>query len=123
VPGPITSPLSRGCNQLIQQGAKAALGLRDVLEEYGLAGGGVPGASLPTDLTPAERRVLDALGLGAEHVDDVATHLTVPAAQALAVLTSLEIRGLVLQEPGKVFKLSRHAVEVGEEQDGKTGGR
>lgn len=103
VPGPITSPISAGCNRLIQVGAKPALGLRDVLEEYGMALPGVPGAALPTDLTPAERGVLDALVDGEEHVDEVAARLGSAVGETLAVLTSLEIRGLVAQQPGMVF--------------------
>jgi DNA processing protein len=105
VPGPITSPVSVGCNRLIQAGAKPALGLRDVLEEYGITLPDVPSAALPTDLSDDERRVLDILALGSEHVDDVATRLGQPAAETLAVLTSLEIRGLVGQDPGKLFRL------------------
>lgn len=104
VPGPITSPVSVGCNRLIQQGAKPALGLRDVLEEYGIHLPDVPSAALPTDLSDEERRVLDCLALGSEHVDEVASRLGQPAADTLAVLTSLEIRGLVEQEPGKLFR-------------------
>jgi DNA processing protein len=104
VPGPITSPVSVGCNRLIQLGAKPALGLRDVLEEYGIALPEVPSAALPTHLAPQERRVLDVLALGPEQVDEVASRLAQPAAETLAVLTSLEIRGLVEQEPGKVFR-------------------
>lgn len=105
VPGPITSPLSVGCNRLIQQGAKPALGLRDVLEELGIADY-APAAQVSNALTDDERRVLDALGLGLEQVDDVAQHLTWPAARVLATLTSLEIRGLVTQEPGKRFQVA-----------------
>jgi len=106
VPGPITSPISLGCNRLIQHGAKPALGLRDVLEEYGQTYEEAPAASLPNDLTPEERQILDILGLGIEQVDDVAHRFGKPASDALAVLTSLEIRGLVTQEPGKVFRTS-----------------
>lgn len=105
VPGPITSPLSAGCNHLIQGGAKPALGLRDVLEEYGMTSGDAPGAMLPSNLSDAERRVLDSLGLGNEHVDDVARHFGGSVADTLGVLTSLEIRGLVTQEPGKIFRV------------------
>lgn len=105
IPGPITSPVSVGCNRLIQAGAKPALGLRDVLEEYGIKLPDVPSAALPTDLSDDERRVLDILALGSEHVDEVASRLRQPAAETLAVLTSLEIRGLVGQEPGKLFRL------------------
>ncbi len=105
VPGPITSPVSVGCNRLIQLGAKPALGLRDVLEEYGISLPQAASAALPTDLTAEERRVLDVLALGSEQVDEVAARLKQPAWDTLAVLTSLEIRGLVEQEPGKVFGL------------------
>jgi DNA processing protein len=106
VPGPITSPLSAGCNRLIRDGAKPALGLRDILEEYGLATPAAPGTRIPTDLTPDERRVLDLLGAGVELPDDLAVRLEQPAAVALAALTSLEIRGLVVPEAGRRFRLA-----------------
>jgi DNA processing protein len=106
VPGPITSPMSTGCNRLIQHGAKPALGLRDVLEEYGMKLDRAPAVSIPNDLTESERRVLDILDTGVELVDDIAQHFQQPAAETLAVLTSLEIRGLVSQEPGKNFRMA-----------------
>ena len=105
VPGPITSPLSRGTNRLIQMGAKPVLELRDVLEEYGISE--VPEVSLPADLSDAERRALEALGDGAELVDDFTARLACAPAESLAVLTSLEIRGLVAQGPGKVFRATK----------------
>jgi DNA processing protein len=105
VPGPITSPLSVGSNRLIQHGAKPALALRDVLEEYEMsdsAGGGTgPHAD---DLTEGERGVLRAMSEGAEQADEIAAQLAAPPGEVLAVLTSLEIRGLVRQEPGKLFR-------------------
>ncbi len=104
VPGPITSPLSVGCNRLIQHGAKPALALRDLLEEYDIDQGSLPGVSLPRDLSDEERRVLNILDLGVDQVDEIAQRYGSPAADALAVLTSLEIRGLVSQEPGKSFR-------------------
>ena len=104
VPGPITSPVSNGCNRLIQSGAKPALGLRDVLEECGVAySPDVASVSLPSGLSDAERRVLDVLALGLEQVDDVAIRAAMSTADTLAALTSLEIRGLVTQTPGKIF--------------------
>ena len=102
VPGRITSKVSKGTNRLVQMGAKPVLELRDVLEEYGMIAS-APELSLPADLTDAERRVLDALAEGAEQIDQVTARLQCVPAEALAVLTSLEIRGLVVQQPGKVF--------------------
>lgn len=102
VPGPITSPASAGCNRFIQTGAKPALGLRDLLEEYGLWDETAV-ASVPRNLTLLERRVLDVLDLGVELVDDIAERVHSSTAETLAVLTGLEIRGIVAQEPGKLF--------------------
>jgi DNA processing protein len=103
VPGPITSPVSVGCNRLIQNGCKPVLGLRDILEEYDIACEGAPGVRLPTDLSDGERRTLAALSHAPRHVDDLAAALGTDAAETLAVLTSLEIRGLASQAPGKFF--------------------
>ncbi len=111
VPGPITSPLSVGCNRLLRSGAKPALGLDDVLEEYGLAAEEAPHMRIPADLSGPERRVLDVLAMGDENADEIASRLGASAAEMAAVLTGLEIRGLVLQEPGKLF---RRATAVGE---------
>jgi DNA processing protein len=71
VPGPITSPTSAGCNKLIQQGAKPALCVADVLEELGLS---VAQAAIdegraphperrpsPADLNPLQRTLWDAI--------------------------------------------------------------
>ncbi len=112
VPGPITSPVSAGCNRLLQLGAKPALGLRDVLEEYGLADRATPAVAIPTDLTERERQVLDILGAGVELIDEVSQRLGASPAEALALLTSLEIRGLVTQEPGKLFRKASGLAEV-----------
>ena len=94
---------------MLQMGAKPVLELRDVLEEYGLTKS-APDLSLPADLTDMERRTLDALAEGAEQVDEVTACLPCGPAEALAALTSLEIRGLISQQPGKLFRRARAAV-------------
>lgn len=104
VPGPITSPTSMGCNRLIQQGAKPALGLQDVLEEYGLS---EASAASPVDrarLPAAEQRVIAAIEAGIGQVDDLAAHLECPVEEALSLLTSLELKGAVSQDSGKIFR-------------------
>ncbi len=84
---------------LLQQGAKPALGIQDILEEFNLTEAAVE-QHARGDLTEEERRLLDALGMGVETVDDAAERLRVPASDILAVLTGLEIRGLVQLDPG-----------------------
>jgi DNA processing protein len=104
VPGPITSPTSVGCNRLIQSGAKPVLGLRDLLEEYGLGVETAAPARLPPDLSADERRALAELAGGEQHVDVLAGQLGLAAGETLAVLTNLELRGLVLRKPGPSFR-------------------
>ena len=106
VPGPVTSPCSVGCNRLIQSGAKPVLGLRDVLEEYGL-GVDACRAAQPKDLTRDERRVWELLESESRHVDVLAEMSGLDPAAALGVLTGLEIKGMVEREPGSVFTRTR----------------
>jgi DNA processing protein len=118
VPGPITSPMSVGCNKLIQQGAKPALCAADVLEELGLAPaersrqppapGGSPAPAprpLPADLTEAQRALCAALAPQAAHVDILVEATGREPGDVLTALTELELRGLVVQRGGMMFEL------------------
>src|SRR5204863_7102933 len=111
VPGPITSPTSVGCNQLIQQGAKPALCPGDILEELGLGGltPGRPGASgertPPADLTPLQESLWTALAAESRHIDALSGATNAPTSDVLTALTDLELRGVVRQEPGMRFSL------------------
>jgi DNA processing protein len=122
VPGPITSPTSEGCNKLIQQGAKPALCVADVLEELGLSvsaasgpapggltpgprPGATPNPTPPQDLTPLQRTLWDSLATQPTHVDALVAGANQEVAQVLTALTELELRGLVDQKPGMMFEL------------------
>ncbi len=111
VPGPITSPTSLGCNRLIQQGAKPALAIDDVLEEYGIVGPGE--ADGTADLDDRDCTVLDVLDRGLRSPDEVAAVLDWSVAEALAALTALELRGIVAAEPGGDFRRSVGSVAIG----------
>ena len=105
VPGPITHPASLGCNRLIQSGATPALAVRDVLERYNLTASrtDVPAA---TSLSAREQQVVAFLGQSERHVDEITARLETSPGEALAILTALELRGVILQEPGKWFRVS-----------------
>ncbi|MFO0972611.1 MAG: DNA-processing protein DprA [Phycisphaerae bacterium] len=107
VPGRLDAPQSAGCNRLIQRGeAKLVTELRDVLEELGDAGRALlpespaparaaADASLPADLEPDERTLLMALTGEALSIDAVVDETGLPAARVAALLTSLQLAGLV----------------------------
>lgn len=105
VPGPITSPASAGTNRLIQQGAKLVEDVRDVLEEFPELGARLSalGAPAAPALTAAERRLLAGLGSDPRSIDEIIRTTTSAPAETAALLTSLEIKGLVQQFAGKLF--------------------
>jgi DNA processing protein len=108
VPGPVTAPTSAGTNRLIRQGAGLVEGARDVLEAFPdlagrLPGGAAAGGADAAPLTDAERRLLAALGAGPLPIDEIIRAGAAGATETAALLTGLEIRGLVRQHPGKIF--------------------
>jgi len=114
VPGNVTSDLSRGTNGLIKAGAKLVEGWQDVAAELPspwreklLAEGGEKMDNKPDSLTEAERRLVAELPVDdAVHVDELAERTGQPVAGLLAALLGLELRGLVVQHPGKLFQRS-----------------
>jgi DNA processing protein len=104
IPGSIHSPLSRGCHQLIKQGAKLVDTAQDVLEEIGW------GPEPPAVNVPGSRRagaddpVIRALGHDPVSLDGLVGR-TGWAAQALSArLLELELDGQVARLPGQLFQ-------------------
>jgi DNA processing protein len=107
IPGPITSPTSAGTNRLIRQGAGLVEGARDVIESFPdlaarLSAADAEPAAL-AGLSDPERRLLRAIGSAPLPIDDIIRVSPAPAAATAALLTALELKGLVRQHPGKIF--------------------
>ncbi|HHT63914.1 MAG: DNA-processing protein DprA [Bacillota bacterium] len=107
LPGPVTSPLSRGTHKLIRQGAKLVENANDILEEYIQEySGEIKTGNKGFDLfafSQKERDILELLLSGSMHFDDLATQSGIGAAELASLLTQLEIKGLVKQTPGKYY--------------------
>ena len=58
------------------------------------------------ELTEDEKKICDVIGTECIHVNDIIEKSGIPAGKVLAVLTMLEIKGVVSQETGKTFRLS-----------------
>ncbi len=99
VPGPWDVPTSRGCLDLIENGALVVRGPRTVLAAAGLE---APAARPPAGLPPVARVIEESLALGGT-VDQVAARAGVSVAEALQLLADLEMAGLVRREPGQRY--------------------
>lgn len=94
VPGPVTSPMSRGTNLLIKTGAEVIRDAQDVLDLVFGAGERTLAAT-PHDLPAEHRALLDAVRRGRTSLSEL-TRGREPLAVATA-LAQLELRGLLIR--------------------------
>jgi len=111
IPGSIHSPQSRGCHQLIKQGAKLVESAQDVMEELRLplsfaaeeaaTVGAMSESKTPEG--PSEHPLLKALGFDAASLDALQARTGWPTPQLQAQLLELELKGDVARLPGGLF--------------------
>jgi DNA processing protein len=107
IPGSIHSPQSRGCHQLLRQGAKLVEVADDVLEELRLGRMASPPLSAASP-TPADP-LLEALGFDPQPLDALAQRTGLPTDRLLARLLELELAGQVARLPGGLYQRIAHA--------------
>lgn len=103
VPGQIFSTNSRGTHDLIRSGAAIATCPEDVLAQMGLPVAAGPPAASSADaerLAREEELLLERLEAGPLDVESLSGAADLPAPAVVALLGSLEIRGLVRREVG-----------------------
>ncbi|MBW1988635.1 MAG: DNA-protecting protein DprA [Deltaproteobacteria bacterium] len=114
VPGSINSFKSAGTHALLKQGAALADSARDILDF--LAASFTDMERLPLEkkepppageITQDEAAVLEVLGPYPVHIDILARRLAMDAGKLAGLLLTLELKGLVVQEPGKLFSRGR----------------
>ena len=107
VPGPVDSLASRGCHDLLRDGATLVSCVDDVLAELGplmnpVQVGPAPPIHVPRELSleERERQILGLVGPDPRHLDELLRSSPLDDSTTLAVLTGLEIRRLVKRLPG-----------------------
>ena len=108
IPGSIHSPFSRGCHQLIKQGAKLVDEANDILIE--LHWGGAKPADRATEEqidTVESDPVLTAMGFDPVSIDTLLERLKLPTDQLVARVTELELDGAIASMPGGKYQRLR----------------
>jgi DNA processing protein len=110
IPGSIHSPLSRGCHELIRQGAKLTETAHDILSELNFSAffaGQPPPATDPGPAVPRElgmdkdhKILLDALGFDPADLDVLVVRTGFKPAAVSSMMLILELEGHVQAAPG-----------------------
>ena len=101
VPGPITSPLSAGCNRLIKQGARPITDIDSFLDEIGLTAN--------TEVTHGdnelEQRIIDLINQGINDGNIWAEKLKIDYQELAPTITLMEIKGYISSLGGNQWRL------------------
>jgi DNA processing protein len=108
IPGSIHNPLSRGCHQLIKQGAKLVESADDIVSELGpMVGHLMQNAELQTHesaedspLDAEYETLLSALSYDPASADQLAEHSGLTIDQVSSMLLILELEGKILVQAG-----------------------
>lgn len=104
IPGSIHSPLSRGCHQLIQQGAKLVATAQDMLDELQPPPRPRSAPAAPEPAAATEDSLLQALGHDPIGLDALMARTGEDAARLSARLLELELDGQLQRLPGQLFQ-------------------
>lgn len=119
VPGNIDSAYSNGTNQLIKEGAKMVINVEDILEEfqYGEIINKNMTKSNPSKscqnrkisifkgLSTEEIRIVKIVSNGIHHIDEIIERSKISAKEVNNLLFMLEMKGVITQQPGKMFEM------------------
>lgn len=114
LPGNVISLNSAGTNKLIKEGAKMVTSLEDILEEIGAYFKDNNNNSftkklkddkLLKGLEKDEIKIVEYLKLEPAHIDNIANKTGLDIKVVNSVVVMLELKGLVEQLPGKIYKL------------------
>lgn len=120
IPGPIHHPLSRGCHQLIQEGAKLTTSIEDILGELLLdelkgrykdpPSEQKQTKSLDCELNQKETKVLNCIDKTSTSIDQIVNRCGLPIENVISMLSNLQIAGYIIETAGGFAQKERKNV-------------
>jgi DNA processing protein len=108
IPGSIHSPFSKGCHQLIKQGAKLVDDANDILIELHWGTASPESRTTAIDASEVESDpVLEAMGFDPVSIDALLERVELPTDQLVVRLTELELDGAIASMPGGKYQRLR----------------
>jgi DNA processing protein len=100
VPGPISSPTSRGTNLLIKDGATLVTSPDDIL---GRKSEGQKTKDPDKNLTGDEAKIYEALSQGELSIDELSVHIGIGVVSLMGTLSIMSLKGLITEVTGKYY--------------------
>ena len=104
VPGPITQSTSAGPHMLIRLGATPVTSSKDILEVFGIETvKDTEHIVTPKNLSPEEEKLWQIIN-EPKSKDEIAIEIALPITTVSAIISLLELRGLIREENGRFHK-------------------
>ncbi len=109
VPGDVRHAFAAGCNRLlVQEGVRACLGAKQIFEAVGVAGETQTRLARQAvdlgSLSPVARTALEAIARDPRTFDQIWEATRLESGTLTSALCELELAGLVVQRPGKLYE-------------------
>lgn len=108
VPGSVLSPMSKGTNQLLAEGAIPMTNPIVITETLNLASTGLESKKQKVEITAVEENILSVLGNDCLHIDEICALTSMGIEKLTAELTMMELKGLVERVKGIEYQRVRH---------------
>jgi len=103
LPGSVKQATSDGTNMLIKKGAKLVVTAKDILEELSLPMVKEILKDTLKGLNPEEKNIVNVLESEPLHIDKIIKQAKLSAADVNALMTSLELKGIVKNTGGGIY--------------------
>ena len=108
VPGSVLSPMSKGTNQLIAEGAQPMTNPAQITEALNIQNQVKRTVKASIPLSKDEELILKVLGGESLHIDEICNRTSMGIEKLTADLTMMELKGLVERENGMEYHRVQH---------------